>query len=94
MQVLHVMSFLIERVGADIVPHSQALMQHLPSLWQESEEHNLLRCAIVTTLVNLIEVSYLTYMFATTLTIWNKFSLLLRTQVALKLCYYNCKAVK
>ena len=56
MQVLHVMSYVIERVGVEIRPFATALMQYLPSLWQESEEHNMLRCAILTTLTNLVQV--------------------------------------
>ena len=58
MQVLNAMSFLIEQVGASIAPHSHSLVQHLPLLWQESEEHNLLRCAIVNTLMQLVEVGH------------------------------------
>ena len=57
MQVLHVMSYVIERVGVEIRPFAGALMQYLPSLWQESEEHNMLRCAILTTLTNLVQVN-------------------------------------
>lgn len=55
MHVLNVMSLIIERVGAAIRPHSDALIQYLPLLWQDSAEHNMLRCAIVSTLVQLVK---------------------------------------
>ncbi|CAH1796232.1 unnamed protein product [Owenia fusiformis] len=55
MHVLNVMSFVIERVGVEVRPHSHALIQYLPLLWQESEDHNMLRCAILTTLVHLVQ---------------------------------------
>lgn len=55
MQVLHVISFVIERVGYQIQPHAAALIQYLPALWQESAEHNMLRCAILTTLIHLVQ---------------------------------------
>lgn len=57
MQILHVMSFLVERMTLHIRPHAAILVQYLPSLWQESEDHNMLRCAILTTLTNLVQVS-------------------------------------
>lgn len=68
MQVLNVMCLLLERMGTSIAPHSEGLVQYLPHLWQESEDHNMLRCAIVATLVQLVksmggvpEVSYFTH---------------------------------
>lgn len=51
------MSFVIERVGVEIRPYVSSLLQYLPLLWQESEEHNMLRCAILTTLSNLVQVT-------------------------------------
>ncbi|CAH1959457.1 unnamed protein product [Acanthoscelides obtectus] len=56
MQVLNVMTLLLERMGSIIQPHSEPLLQYLPFLWQESEEHNMLRCAIVSTMVQLVKV--------------------------------------
>ncbi|XP_043468445.1 importin-11 [Leptopilina heterotoma] len=53
MRVLYVLSFMIERVGSGIKPHISALSGYLPELWQQSEDHNMLRCAIVSTLVHL-----------------------------------------
>lgn len=55
MHVLNVMSLLVERIGHTVRPHSDALIQYLPLLWRESEDHNMLRCAIVSTLVQLVK---------------------------------------
>uniref|UniRef100_A0A1B6L138 Importin-11 n=1 Tax=Graphocephala atropunctata TaxID=36148 RepID=A0A1B6L138_9HEMI len=55
MHVLGVLSFVVERVGVAIRPHANALVQYLPLLWQESADHNMLRCAIVSTLVHLVK---------------------------------------
>ena len=56
MHVLHVLSFVIERVGSKIRPFIGSLVQYLPLLWKESEEHNMLRCAILTSLIHLVQV--------------------------------------
>ncbi|XP_059176481.1 importin-11-like isoform X2 [Physella acuta] len=55
MHVLHVLSFVIERVGSKIRPYTASLVQYLPLLWKESEEHNMLRCAILTSLIHLVQ---------------------------------------
>ncbi|GFS20703.1 importin-11 [Elysia marginata] len=55
MHVLHVLSFVIERVGSEIRPFIASLVQYLPLLWKESEEHNMLRCAILTSLIHLVQ---------------------------------------
>lgn len=55
MHVLNVMTLMVERVGQTIRPHSDALIHYLPLLWTESEDHNMLRCAIVSTLVQLVK---------------------------------------
>ncbi|KAL8559005.1 hypothetical protein ACOMHN_039761 [Nucella lapillus] len=55
MHVLHVLSFVIERVGSEIRPYITSLVQYLPLLWAESAEHNMLRCAILTTLIHLVQ---------------------------------------
>lgn len=54
-KVLSVLSFIIERVGVMIRPYSSQLADYLPFLWQESEEHNMLRCSIVTAFTNLVK---------------------------------------
>lgn len=48
------MSFMIEVVGVGIQPHVAPLAQYLPGLWSESADHNMLRCAILTTLVHMV----------------------------------------
>ncbi|XP_058025659.1 importin-11 isoform X3 [Ahaetulla prasina] len=55
MHVLHVLSCVIERVSMQIRPYVACLVQYLPLLWKQSEEHNMLRCAILTTLIHLIQ---------------------------------------
>ncbi|XP_076021290.1 importin-11 isoform X1 [Genypterus blacodes] len=55
MQVLHVISCVIERVNIQIRPYVGCLVQYLPLLWKQSEEHNMLRCAILTTLIQLVQ---------------------------------------
>ncbi|KAF4070333.1 hypothetical protein AMELA_G00284210 [Ameiurus melas] len=55
MQILHVISCVIERVGMQIRPYIGCLVQYLPLLWKQSEEHNMLRCAILTTLIHLVK---------------------------------------
>ncbi|XP_013909442.1 PREDICTED: importin-11 [Thamnophis sirtalis] len=55
MHVLHVLSCVIERVNIQIRPYVACLVQYLPLLWKQSEEHNMLRCAILTTLIHLIQ---------------------------------------
>ncbi|CAI5787518.1 importin-11 isoform X1 [Podarcis lilfordi] len=55
MQVLHVLSCVIERVNMQIRPYVGCLVQYLPLLWKQSEEHNMLRCAILTTLIHLVQ---------------------------------------
>uniref|UniRef100_A0A8C8S0D0 Importin-11 n=1 Tax=Pelusios castaneus TaxID=367368 RepID=A0A8C8S0D0_9SAUR len=55
MHVLHVLSCVIERVNIQIRPYVGCLIQYLPLLWKQSEEHNMLRCAILTTLIHLVQ---------------------------------------
>lgn len=55
MQVLHVISCVIERVSIQIRPYVGCLVQYLPLLWKQSVEHNMLRCAILTTLIHLVQ---------------------------------------
>ncbi|KAK9506660.1 hypothetical protein O3M35_008554 [Rhynocoris fuscipes] len=55
MKVLSVLSFIVERVGVAIEPYYNRFIHNLPILWQESESHNMLRCAVVSTLVHLVK---------------------------------------
>lgn len=56
-----VMSNKLERcdfiVFIKVKPFAASLSQYLPELWQESGDHNMLRCAIVSTMTHLVEVS-------------------------------------
>ncbi|KAK8782150.1 hypothetical protein V5799_016510 [Amblyomma americanum] len=52
--ILHMTSFIIERVGSQIMPYAGDLVQYLPLLWETCGEHHMLRCAIVTTLVQVV----------------------------------------
>ena len=54
-KVLSVLSFLIERVDIHIRPFCTQLADYLPFLWQESAEHNMLRCSIVTAFHHLVK---------------------------------------
>lgn len=56
-KVLSVLSFIIERVDVYIRPYCAQLADYLPFLWQESQEHNLLQCSIVTTFTHLVKVN-------------------------------------
>ena len=58
MQVLHVLSFVVERVGTAVRPHAPALVQYLPLLWEDAVEYNMLRAAILSTLVVLVQVRH------------------------------------
>ncbi len=55
--MLNVLSYLIERVGVAIRPFCGELLHYLPALWEASEDHNMLRCAILTTLVFIVQVT-------------------------------------
>ncbi|XP_052792511.1 importin-11-like [Mya arenaria] len=55
MQVLHVISFVIERVDVQIRPYARSLISYLPALWEEASDHNMLKCAILTTLIHLVQ---------------------------------------
>jgi hypothetical protein len=54
-KVLSVLSFLIERVDIHIRPFCGQLADYLPFLWQESADHNMLRCSIVTAFHHLVK---------------------------------------
>ena len=55
LNVLNVLSYLIERVGVSIRPICSALLHYLPTLWEESASHNMLRCSILSTLVFIVQ---------------------------------------
>lgn len=51
MNVLFTMSFIIDKMSDNIKSQADSLIQYLPMLWEESKDHNMLRCAIISTLV-------------------------------------------
>ena len=53
--VLNVLSYLMERMGTAIRPFCSDLLQYLPALWDASEDHNMLRCLILSTLVFIVQ---------------------------------------
>lgn len=58
MTVLYVMSFIIEKMSMSIKLEVENLIQYLPMLWEESREHDMLRCAIISTLLQIIKALY------------------------------------
>jgi len=57
LNVLHVMSFMVERLGPMVEPYFDSLLQYLPKLWTDSDDHHMLRCAIISTLTQIVRVS-------------------------------------
>ena len=47
---------LLLSVSIKVKPFAASLSLYLPELWQESGDHNMLRCAIVSTVTHLVEV--------------------------------------
>lgn len=54
MAVLNIMSFIVDKMSGSIQSNAENLCQYLPLLWDESKDHNMLRCAILSTLVSAI----------------------------------------
>eukprot|EP00794_Sanderia_malayensis_P009834 gene9834-10843_t len=55
MNILNVISILIERIGSQIKQMQVELCEYLPHLWNDSSEHNMLRCLVLTTLSHLVK---------------------------------------
>ncbi|CAG0916642.1 unnamed protein product [Notodromas monacha] len=55
LRVLHVMSFVVERVGVNIKPFLSGLVDYLPRLWNEAVDHQMLKASIVSTLVHIVD---------------------------------------
>lgn len=53
MAVLNIMSFIVDKMSGHIQAHAENLCRYLPLLWEESKDHNMLRCAILSTLVRI-----------------------------------------
>ena len=54
MNVLYVMSFIVEKMSMSIKIQADNLVTYLPSLWEEGVEHNMLRVAIISALVSIL----------------------------------------
>ncbi|XP_037946692.1 importin-11 [Teleopsis dalmanni] len=58
MNVLNVMSTIIEKMGDEIELQADSLIGYLPKLWKESDDFNMLRCAILSTLQQLVKAMH------------------------------------
>lgn len=56
MNILSVMSKLVEKMSDSAPPQVEHLMTYLPLLWKENEENNMLRGAIICTVEKLVKV--------------------------------------
>lgn len=57
MNVLYVMSFIVEKMSLSMKIQADNLVGYLPRLWEEGCEHNMLRVAIISALVSCFVVS-------------------------------------
>jgi len=48
---------MVERLGPMVEPYFDSLLQYLPKLWSDSDDHHMLRCAIISTLTQIVRVS-------------------------------------
>lgn len=67
LNVLHVMSFMVERLGPMVEPYFDSLLQYLPKLWADSDDHHMLRCAIISTLTQIVRVSNILFIYFITI---------------------------
>lgn len=51
MHVLSIVTFVIDAMHVHIEKEAINLINYLPSLWEESADHNMLRVAIISTMV-------------------------------------------
>lgn len=56
MSILSTTSSIVDKMGSYANPHSEHFIAYLPLLWQESEQHNMLRCCIISTLQNVVKI--------------------------------------
>lgn len=54
MYVLNVMSAVVDKMGDKLSNDAESLCHYLPMLWNESQDHNMLRCAILSAMVSSI----------------------------------------
>lgn len=55
LSILNVLSYVIERVGIGIRGMCEELAHYLPNLWSASDDHDMLRCSILGTLVSIVQ---------------------------------------
>ncbi|XP_059610198.1 importin-11 [Phlebotomus argentipes] len=55
MNVLNIMSFIVDKMSNNIHSQMDNLIEYLPLLWEESVNHNMLRCAIISTLLQIVK---------------------------------------
>ncbi|CRL05558.1 CLUMA_CG018181, isoform A [Clunio marinus] len=58
MNVLYVMSFIVEKMSMSIKIQADNLVSYLPMLWEEGVAHNMLRVAIISALLQIIKAIY------------------------------------
>lgn len=58
MKVLSVISFAIEKMSDKVSTQANDLIAFLPILWEESSEFDMLRCAILSTIVSIFFCYY------------------------------------
>lgn len=56
MSILSTTSSIVDKMGSYANPHSEHFITYLPLLWKESEQHNMLRCCIISTLQNVVKI--------------------------------------
>lgn len=55
MNILYVMSFIIEKMSMTMKIQPDNLVAYLPMLWDEGHDHNMLRIAIISSLLQIIK---------------------------------------
>ncbi|KAK2550355.1 Importin-11 [Acropora cervicornis] len=55
MHILNVLSMVIQCIGNKVRPFASSLSLYLPELWQESGNHNMLQCTVVSTVTHLVK---------------------------------------
>ncbi|XP_055679188.1 importin-11 [Lutzomyia longipalpis] len=58
MNVLNIMSFIVDKMSNNIYSQIDNLIEYLPLLWDESVNHNMLRCAIISILLQIVKALY------------------------------------
>ncbi|KAJ6635893.1 Importin-11 [Pseudolycoriella hygida] len=58
MNVLYIMGMMIDKMSTLMTnEYADKLIQYLPLLWEESRDYNLLRCAIISILIQIVKAS-------------------------------------